>query len=115
MQTNESRLRRISARTAQLWKERCRRRQHTLTAVSLTLCLLAICGMGRWFSTLESVPAAPVGTALGVASLLTDQPALSYILMGLLCFLLGISITVLLFRLRRFLRRRRQEDDTHEL
>lgn len=115
MQTNEARLRRISVRTAQLREARCRRRQHTLTAVSLSLCLLAICGMGSWLSTLEGVPAVPAGAALGVASLLTDQPALSYILMGLLCFLLGISVTVLLFRLRRYISHRRQEDDTHEL
>ena len=48
--------------------------------------------------------------ASGAASLIGDHAALGYILMGLLAFLLGVCVTVCLYRLRRRDERRRRED-----
>ena len=46
----------------------------------------------------------------GTASLLGSHAALGYIIMGLLAFLLGVCVTVLLYRLRRRGERQKQED-----
>ena len=46
----------------------------------------------------------------GTASLLGSHAALGYIIMGLLAFLLGVCVTVLLYRLHRRYERQKQED-----
>ena len=46
---------------------------------------------------------------------LASHAALGYILMGLLSFLLGVSVTILLYRLRRHNDRKKQEDREDEL
>ena len=55
------------------------------------------------------------GALSGAASLVGSSEALGYIVMGLLSFVLGVCVTVLLYRLRRRNERRKQEETDDEL
>ena len=50
----------------------------------------------------------------GAASMIGSHAALGYIVMGMLAFLLGVSLTVLLYRLRRRNERRSREEKEDE-
>ncbi len=111
MRTNEARARLVHARTAEL-RQRHRGRQRLLGAVCVAACLLLVVGIGvcmpGWMS---GSPAAGVGGVQGAASLVGSSAALGYILVGLCAFLLGVCVTVLLYRLRRREARTRREQD----
>ena len=88
--------------------------------VLLAACLALVVCLGLAMPGWTAQPAAAGGTSVpGAASLVAEHAALGYILMGLLCFLLGVTVTVLLFRLRRRVedreRDRRDGEDRDEL
>lgn len=111
MRTNEARARLIHRRTAEIKQERRIKRQRRLDAACVAVCLLLVIGIGVLMpglmrNTVNSGIIHPSGTA----SLLGSHAALGYIIMGLLAFLLGVCVTVLLYRLRRREERQKQED-----
>ena len=112
MRTNEERIRLVHVRTAARKRALSRRRQRALDAACISACMLlvAICGM-RMPELMAHATEGGVSHASGAASLIGDHAALGYILMGLLAFLLGVCVTVLLYRLRRRAERRRREDE----
>ena len=54
-------------------------------------------------------------TTTGAASLLVNSSALGYILIGILAFLLGICVTILLYRLRNRNKYKKQEEKNAKL
>ena len=85
---------------------------HKKVLLTLAACLLLVAGFAALMPQLMSRRAeGGVIHASGAASLIGDNAALGYILMGLLAFLLGVCVTVLLYRLRRRAERRRREDE----
>ena len=111
MRTNEERLRRIGRRTAQLRRARQRRRQRALDAVCVGACLLLVAALGLampgWAGTSVALHVAPIGTA----GMLSERGADGYILVGVLSFLLGSCVTILLYRLRRSSEKKHTRDD----
>ncbi|MDY3282301.1 DUF4179 domain-containing protein [Dysosmobacter sp.] len=114
MRTNEERAGLIHRRTAEIRRERQRRRQRALDAVCVTACLLPITGIGAVMPGL-TIPGGEAHHTSGAASLVGSHAALGYILMGLMAFLLGVCVTVFLYRLRRGNERRRRENRNDEL
>lgn len=116
MRTNEERIRLVHQRTAQRRRGRARQRRRALNAACMAACLLLVVCTGALMPGLM-VHAAGNGVshASGAASLIGDHAALGYILMGLLSFLLGVCVTVCLYRLRRRDERRRREAERDEL
>ena len=111
MRTSKERARLIHRRTAEIKQERRIKRQRGLDAVCMAVCLLLGIGFGALMPglmryTVDSGIVHPSGTA----SLLGSHAALGYIIMGLLAFLLGVCVTVLLYRLHRRYERQKQED-----
>ena len=111
MRTNEARAHLIHRRTAEIKQERRIKRQRRLDAACMAVCLLLVIGIGTLMpglmrNTVDGGIVHPSGTA----SLLGSHAALGYIIMGLLAFLLGVCVTVLLYRLRRREERQKQED-----
>ena len=104
MRTNEERTRLIHKRTAEIKRENQKKKQRRLDAACIAACLL-----------LAGVSESGVSHASGAASLVGSHAALGYILMELLAFLLGVCVTVLLYRLRRRKERRQREDRDDEL
>lgn len=117
MRTNEERIRLVHERTAQRRRERAqRRRRRALDAACMAVCLLLIAGAGTLMPGLMArATGSSVAHASGAASLIGDHAALGYILMGLMAFLLGVCVTVCLYRLRRRDERRQREEDRDEL
>ena len=102
MRTNEARARLIHRRTAEIKQERRIKRQRRLDAACMAVCLLLVIGIGALMPGLmRNTADGGIVHPSGTASLLGSHAALGYIIMGLLAFLLGVCVTVLLYRLRR--------------
>ena len=110
MRTNEERSRLIHKRTAEIKREKQNRIQRGLDAVCIAVCMLLVTGIGAWMPELMTEPAAgSIIHSSGAASMIGSHAALGYIVMGLLDYLLGECVTLLLYRLRR-----RKEPSTRE-
>ena len=108
MRTNRERARLVHERTAA-------RRRRRLNAVCMAACLLLVTGIGALMPMLmENVSSGGVSHASGTASLIAENGALGCILVGLFAFLLGVCVTVLLYRLRGADERRRQDEPDDE-
>lgn len=111
MRTSEERARLIHRRTAEIKQERRIKRQRRLDAACMAVCLLLVIGIGAMMPGLMRGAAdGSIVHPSGTASLLGSHAALGYIIMGLLAFLLGVCVTVLLYRLHRRYERQKQED-----
>ena len=112
MRTNEERIRLVHEQTAARKRRAAQVRRRALDAVCMAACLLLVAGFAALMPQLMSRGTeGGVIHASGAASLIGDNAALGYILMGLLAFLLGVCVTLILLRLRRRPARRRWEDD----
>ena len=110
VRTNEERMRLIRKKTLERRRAAHRR---GLDALCAALGLLAVTGIGVFMPGAVPPHAGnPAESAPGAAALMADHAALGYILMGVLAFLLGVCVTVLLYRLRR---RKGREDGDSEL
>ena len=111
MRTSEERARLIHRRTAEIKQERRIKRQRRLDAACMAACLFLVIGIGAMMPGLMKGAAdGSIVHSSGTASLIGSHAALGYIMMGLLAFLLGVCVTVLLYRLRRRGERQKQED-----
>ena len=116
MRTNEERIRLIHKRTAELNRERQRRKQRALDMICMAACLILVVGIGSFMPGLTAgIPGGEVHHASGAASLVGSHAALGYILMGLMAFLLGVCVTVLLYILHRRNERKQRENSDDEL
>ena len=101
MRTNEERAVLIHKRTAEIKKERQKKGQRAWDAVCIAACLILVVGVGAFMPEWAGIAGSEVHHISGAASLLGSHAALYYILMGLLSFLLGVCVTVLLYRMHR--------------
>lgn len=119
MLSNEERVRRIQQRTAELKHQQAERRQRQQRLIDLgclAACLVLVIGLGTAMPGIASdLNAADTIQTTGAASLLAENAALGYILIGLLSFLLGVCLTILLYRIHRLDGHCRREDADDEL
>ena len=114
MRMNEERVRLIHKRTEEIKEENRKKKQRILDSCCIVACLVLVVGIGAFMPGLVMSALGGVSHTSGAASLIGNHAALTYILMGLLCFLLGVSVTVLLYRLHRREKCKRQEGDRDE-
>ena len=98
MKTDAERMALIRQRTAQLQRQ-ARARQMLVVCLGLA--------MPGWAGTSVALHVAPTGTA----GMLSERGADGYILVGVLSFLLGSCVTILLYRLRRSSEKKHTRDD----
>lgn len=111
MRTNEARARLIHRRTAEIKQERQIKKQRRLDAACMAACLFLVIGIGAMMPGLmRNAADGSIVHSSGTASLIGSHAALGYIMMGLLAFLLGVCVTVLLYRVHRRCERQKQED-----
>ena len=111
MRTNEERAGLIHKRTAEIKRERRRKKERALDMICIAACLILVVGIGSFMPGLSvDIVGGEVHHVSGAASLVGSHAALGYILMGLLSFLLGVCVTVLLYRLRRRNERKQREN-----
>ena len=116
MRTNEERTGLIHKRRLEIKRERQKKKQRALDMICIAACLILVVGIGSFLpDRVVGVPGGEVHHASGAASLVGSHAALGYILMGLMAFLLGVFVTVLLYRLHRRYERKRQENPNDEL
>ena len=116
MRTNEERIGLIHKRTAEIKRERQKRKQRALDMICIAVCLVLVVGIGSFMpGWAAGIPGGEARHASGAASLVGSHAALGYILMGLMAFLLGVCVTVLLYRLHRRNERKQQENSDNEL
>ena len=110
MKTDAERMALIRQRTAQLQRQ-AHARQLLIDAGCMAACLaLVVClglAMPGWAGTSVALHVAPTGTA----GMLSERGADGYILVGVLSFLLGSCVTILLYRLRRSSEKKHTRDD----
>ena len=101
MKTDAERMALIRQRTAQLQRQARARQMLLIDAGCMAACLvLVVClglAMPGWAGTSVALHVSPTGTA----GMLSERGADGYILVGVLSFLLGSCVTILLYRLRR--------------
>ena len=115
MRTNEERAVLVHKRTAEIKRERQKKKQRAVDLISIAACLLLVVGIGSFLPGLAlDIPAGEVHHTSGTASLVGSHAALGYILMGILAFLLGVCVTVLLYRLHRRNKRKQRENADDE-
>ena len=116
MRTNEERAGLIQKRTAEIKRERQKRKQRALDMICMAACLILVVGIGSFMPGLVvGIPGGEVHHSSGAASLVGSHAALGYILMGLMAFLLGACVTVLLYRLHRRNEQKQRENPDDEL
>ena len=116
MRTDEERARLIRTRTAEIKKKRQTRSQRALDLICVSGCLILIVGTGAVLPGLVAgIPGGEVHQQSGAAGLVGSHASLGHILMGLAAFLLGVCVTVLLYRLHRRNERKRRENSDNEL
>lgn len=108
MKTTEKRVELIQKRTAELKRKK---QQQLRACLSAAACLVLIVGVGMVMpDVMQKVSGGSITHTSGAASLVGEHAALGYILMGLLCFLLGITLTILLYQLRQKQDKKQQEE-----
>ena len=116
MRTNEERAGLIHKRTTEIKRERQRRKQRALDMICMAACLILVVGIGSFMPGLVvGIPGGEVHQQSGAAGLVGSHASLGYILMGLMAFLLGVCVTVILYRLHRNNERKQQENANDEL
>ena len=113
MRTNEERTELIHRRTLEIKQEQKRKRQKVVETVSVAACMVLICAMGLWMPDLIGRSVQDSGVYhTGAASMIGSHGQLGYILMGILSFLLGVCVTVLLYPLHsRGIEKHREDQD----
>lgn len=116
MRTNEERAGLIHKRTAEIKRERQKKKQRALDMICIAVCLILVVGIGSFMpGWTAGVSGGEVHHTSGAASLVGSHAALGYILMGIMAFLLGVFVTVLLYRLHRSNERKKRENSDDEL
>ena len=118
MRTDKERSRLIAERTSEIRRARARRRRILTDAASVAACVVFIVLLGfflPWTITggnsadATASAMADAGTVSGAASFFSGDGRLGYVFMGILSFLLGVCVTVILYRLRERNREDRKE------
>ena len=115
MQTDSERTERILRRTAQLRRDAQRKRSLCMDAGCVAACLALVLLMGFKMPDWTSIPVQTSTSLSGAASMVVPNGVMGYVLIGLLSFLLGVCLTILLYRLHRHQQKQTPPEDHHEL
>ena len=101
MRTDKERSRLIAERTSEIRRARARRRRILTDAASVAACVVFIVLLGFFLPwTITGGTVDGVANVSGAASLVSGDGRLGYVFIGILSFLLGVCVTVILYRLK---------------
>jgi hypothetical protein len=109
MRTNEERIAAMHARAAELRREKRKRETRIVGIEIIVLSLALVIALAAWMPRLSTAMTGAPGAMS--ASMFSDSGALGYIVVALLAFLLGVSVTVFCLRLKKW----REEKDREDL
>ena len=99
MRSLDEQVQSIQSRSRRLRQEKRRRRTLLREAGMVCACLVLIIGAGLWISGLTGAALPVTGSPYG--SVIAGSRYVGYIVIGVLAFLLGISVTLLGLHLRK--------------
>ncbi len=114
MRTTEERTELILKKTEKIKAHRRRLRTAVLHSCSCCACavLIVLCAIN--LPRVGSSDSISVGDESAAATLLAQNPAIGYIIMAILAFLLGVCVTALMFRIKlREPERKHAEPEEH--
>lgn len=113
MRTEEERMKLIRQRASQIRKKEKQRQQRMIDIGCIAACLLLVLCVGMFMPGISSQMSQVQIDNLspGAASIFGGSGALGYIFMGILCFSLGVFVTILLYRIHH----RNKGKDSDEL
>ena len=109
MRNTDERLAAVRDRVAALDRQSRRRRGRWIAVTSVAACLGAIVTLSFYMpGWVEKSVYTESGGMARAASLFAENGALGYLVIGILAFILGVSVTVLCFRLRRLVQNKEE-------
>lgn len=112
MRSNEERVTAVRRRVAQIERQKRHRKNRIIALAAMAACLVVI--VGASFALPGISEKMIIGGYAGyetAASIFSDSAAVGYIIIGLLAFVLGVCVTVLCFKLRKF---RKKDEETED-
>ena len=112
MRSTEERVAAVKRRVAQIERQKRQRKNRIVALSSVAACLAVI--VGAAFAMPAISEKLLVGDYAGyeaAASIFSSSAAAGYIIIGLLAFVLGVCVTVLCFKLRKF---RKKDEETED-
>ncbi len=110
MRSHEERVAAVKRRAAQIERQKRQRRDRIVVLSSVAACLAVIVGLSFAIPGIsEKLTALDYAGYETAASIFVGSAAVSYIIIGLLAFVLGVGVTVLSFKLKAF---REKDEET---
>ena len=105
MKTTEERMKLISQRTYDLKKdikikENARKRRIASAGCMAACIMIVVCAGALMPSLIKTAENGDITYRYGAASLISENPAAGYVIMGIMSFALGVCLTLVIFRLR---------------
>ena len=110
MRTNEQRITARHSRTAKLKKEAENRRFAAICALSTAVCLAILAGLAFLIPRVSQNNFSGDAQGSMNASIFSDSGVSGYLVIAILAFLLGITVTVFRFRLKKYMDGKGPED-----
>ncbi len=110
MRTNEERIAALHSRTVQLRQEQENRRFAAYCAAGMAVCASILVCAALLISRASSLSFSDTAAEWMNASIFSDSKSLGYITIAILAFLLGITVTVFCFRLKKWMDRKERKD-----
>ena len=111
MRSHEERVAAVKRRMAEVEQEKRLRRSRMATVCSVAACLILIVGLSVVMPGIVSGMAGGDYTGGGMAaSIFGDSAVIGYIVIGLIAFLLGVCVTILCLRIRKFQQENKKEE-----
>lgn len=111
MRTNEERIAAMHKRAADLEKEKRQRKVRIIQALSAAACFAAVIALAVFMSGFSLAFTSGTNQGGMSASIFSESSALGYIVIGVLAFLLGATVTIFCFRLKKWQKDKDAEDD----
>ena len=102
MRTDEDRIQAMHRRAAEIKREKRQFRVRLISAAGISICIAAIILLAVCMPVLSGYYVADT-SAIGMhASIFSGSSFLGFIIIGIVSFLLGIAVTILCFRLKKW-------------
>ena len=116
MKTTEERMKLISQRTDELKKdikikENTRKRRLASAGCMAACIMIVVCAGALMPSLIKTAENSNVTYRYGTASIISENPAAGYVIMGIMSFALGVCLTLVVFRLRGTEKKRMDDPD----
>lgn len=110
MRTNEERVAAMHRRAAELEKEKRGRQTRILQTVSITACFFVIVILSAMIPGISGKQIQESAADVFSASIFSGSSTLGFLAIGIIAFLLGVTVTVFCFQLKKWQEEKNSEE-----